>query len=652
MTDPVGGAAREAARRPRHAPTREAGRPGVLQATFIPEESAMAWWGVREPTDLLAETGLPPGRPGVCRFAVPVTDGAAEAIAPREVPVRLADLDGALPALRALDRRHRAETALGASVWAWREAALLAGDDRGEDELGALAARMPTAAHCVLDAEGTAISSAAALLRRFRQMVLTHRELGAAAVRADLRPYQVTGVSWLRTLPENGGGGILADEMGLGKTLQAICLLATRQGPRATGPHLVVCPTSVVGNWARELARFAPAIPVIGHHGPGRGLPDPVPPGTVIITSYSVLRADAATLTEISWDVAVFDEAQQIKNPEALATRTAARIPAGLRVAMTGTPVENRLDELWSILNVTNPGLLGGRARFRQRFGVPIEQRRSATAAKRLGALVAPYVLRRTKSDVAADLPPKQFVTVACSLTGEQARLYRDAVDRAFTDGLGAGAARRGRVLALLTALKQICNHPAQFLGDDAELAGRSGKLDRVAEMLSEIVEDDDRALVFTQYRVMGELLARHLADVLGTPVPFLHGGLDVRRRDALVHAFQSDDDAPPVLLLSLRAAGFGVNLTRAGHVVHYDRWWNPAVEDQATDRAHRIGRRGPLTVHTLVTGGTVEEHIARLHDAKRALAGAVSGDAAAALAELPDERLRAVLALGEEGVL
>jgi SNF2 family DNA or RNA helicase len=409
----------------------------------------------------------------------------------------------------------------------------------------------------------------------------------------------------------------------------------------------VVCPTSLIGNWRRELARFSPATPVVSYHGSRRELPETYQPGTVVITSYPVLRKEEP-LAKTDWDVVVFDEAQQIKNPEAQASRAAAVLSSTVRIAMTGTPVENRLDELWSILNVTNPGLLGTRGRFRQRFVTPIEQRRSATAAAALNAIVKPHLLRRTKAEVAADLPPKQYSTIVCTVTDEQARLYRDAVDRAFSDGLGAGIERSGRVLALLTALKQICNHPAQYLRSAQAEPGRSGKFDRATEMLAEIVEENDRALVFTQYRAMGELLSGHLGGTLGmAPIPFLHGGLSTDKRDKLVHAFQEDDDAPPILLLSLRAAGFGLNLTRASHVMHYDRWWNPAVEEQATDRAHRIGQQRTLNVYTLVTGGTIEDHIAQMHDTKRGFAEIVSGDTEAALARLSDDELHAVLDLG-----
>nr|CAJ42330.1 SNF2 related domain [Streptomyces steffisburgensis] len=608
--------------------------PGRLQATFVPAEGAMAWWGVADLDGAVREYGLPVGRTGTCRLALPETDH----VAPATVDVRYADLDTALPALRALDPDREAYSA---SLRAWRDAAVLS--DAGDEPFAELSARMPAAAHAVLNPEESAVTSAAALLGQFRQVVATRGVLRSTTVRAELRPYQMHGVAWLRSVPGRGGGAVLADEMGLGKTLQAICLLATRS---EGGPHLVVCPTSLVGNWVRELARFSPATPVVAYHGPRRSLPDTFEAGTVVVTSYPVLRTDEA-LEKTQWDVAVFDEAQQIKNPDALVSKAAARLSAEVRIAMTGTPVENRLEELWSILNVTSPGLLGSRARFRQRFAAPIEQRRSVSAASALHALVSPHMLRRTKAEVVAELPAKQYSTVVCTLTGEQVRLYREAVDRAFDEGLGGGIERRGRVLALLTSLKQICNHPAQYLREEAAGTGRSGKFDRAAEMLAEIVDDGDRALVFTQYRVMGDLLAGHLSQHLGTgPIPFLHGGLSPDKRDRLVHDFQESDDAPPVLLLSLRAAGFGLNLTRANHVMHYDRWWNPAVEEQATDRAHRIGQQRTLNVHALVTGGTIEDHIAQMHETKRGFADVVSGNTEAALAELSDEELHAVLDL------
>jgi hypothetical protein len=466
-------------------------------------------------------------------------------------------------------------------------------------------------------------------------------------VRAELRPYQRRGVAWLQTLADLGLGGVLADDMGLGKTLQTIALLAGRAGDR---PHLVVCPVSVVGNWERELARFAPHLTVLRHHGGDRTTAAAdVPAGAVVVTSYGLLRLDAELLADVDWDVVVLDEAQQVKNHQTKTARAARQLPAEVRVALTGTPVENRLAELWALLDLTTPGLLGGFTRFRRDYAAPIERWQDPDATRRLRLLTGPFVLRRTKADptIAPELPPKTELTVACQLTREQASLYQAAVDDVFASDLGEGIERRGRVLKLLTELKQICNHPAQYLGERGPLPGRSGKLTRAVELLGEVVEAGDRALVFTQYRRMGDLLARHLETTLRLPAaPFLHGGVARAGREAMVDAFQHDDAAPPLLLISLKAGGTGLNLTRATHVLHFDRWWNPAVEDQATDRAYRIGQQRAVLVHKLVTAGTLEERIAALIDDKRALADAVLGEGEAWLTELDDDALHDLVAL------
>jgi len=471
-------------------------------------------------------------------------------------------------------------------------------------------------------------------------------------IEGQLRPYQARGVAWLQRLTELGLGAVLADQMGLGKTLQAIALMT---GSAQDRPHLVVCPTSVVGNWEREIQRFAPEVPIVRHHGTERPVTSRAfRPGQVAVTSYALLRRDIGMLEDVDWDVVVFDEAQQIKNPSSKGARAARSLHARSRIAMTGTPIENRLSELWSIIDVTNPGLLGTQRVFNDRFAVPIERWHDDASATRLRRLIAPFVLRRRKGDpeVAVDLPPKQEITVSCALTREQAALYQATVERAFSsEGLGGTAfERRGRILALLTALKQICNHPRQYLRDDGDLPGRSGKLARATEILTEIVDADDRVLVFTQFREMGELLVSHLRDRLSLPeVPFLHGGVPLAQRDEMVHRFQTDDDAPPILLVSLRAGGTGLNLTRATHVVHFDRWWNPAVEDQATDRAHRIGQTETVTVHRLVTAGTLEERIADLLERKRALADAVVGSGESWVTELDDDELRELVALSTD---
>lgn len=467
-------------------------------------------------------------------------------------------------------------------------------------------------------------------------------------IEGDLRNYQERGVAWLQQLSMMGAGGVLADQMGLGKTIQAIALLTSRQQDR---PHLVVAPTSVVGNWEREINRFAPGLVVSRHHGPDRiANAKAFKPGLVVLTSYALLRRDAGLLEQVDWDIVVFDEAQQIKNAASKGAKVARNLEARSVFAMTGTPIENRLAELWSIVDVTNPGLLGTQRRFNQRYAVPIERWRDDEAASRLRRLIAPFVLRRRKDDpdVAVDLPPKTEVTVDCTLTREQATLYQAAIDRAFSTGLGATAfERRGRILALLTALKQICNHPAHHLKDGGRLVGRSGKLLRATEILGEVVAANDHALIFTQYRVMGDLLVEHLMTELDLPeVPFLHGGTPMHKRDEMVDRFQEAEDAPPLMLVSLRAGGTGLNLTRATQVMHFDRWWNPAVEDQATDRVHRIGQTRPVTIHRMVTVGTVEERIADLLERKRSLADAVVGEGETWITELDDNELRELVAL------
>jgi superfamily II DNA or RNA helicase len=535
--------------------------------------------------------------------------------------------------------------------------AALAGDHTSLELTEALAAAL-SGQHRVDDlgwVETVADGDLGLLLERLRDAGAPG-EADIVGIHGDLRPYQRRGVAWLQRLGELGIGGVLADEMGLGKTVMAIALLSSRPQDR---PHLVVCPTSVVGNWERELARFAPDVPIIRHHGPERAVTRRAfKPGHVTVTSYALLRRDIGMLEDVDWDVVVFDEAQQIKNPSSKGARAARSLTARNRVAMTGTPIENRLSELWAIVDVTNPGLLGSQRAFNDRFAVPIERWHDEGAATRLRRLVAPFVLRRRKGDpdVAVDLPPKQEITVACSLTREQASVYQATVETAFKGtGMGTNSfERRGRILALLTALKQICNHPAQYLRDapagSGRLEGRSGKLSRATEILAELVDAGERALVFTQFREMGELLVRHVGRSLALPeVPFLHGGVPLVRRDAMVQRFQEDEDAPPILLVSLRAGGTGLNLTRASHVLHYDRWWNPAVEDQATDRVHRIGQTRAVTVHTLVTAGTIEERIAELLDRKRALADAVVGTGETWITELDDDELRELVALSTD---
>jgi superfamily II DNA or RNA helicase len=462
-------------------------------------------------------------------------------------------------------------------------------------------------------------------------------------LRATLRPYQRRGLSWLAEMCELGLGGCLADDMGLGKTVQVIALHLHRRSLEA-GPTLVVCPTSLLGNWERELARFAPDVPVRRYHGGGRHLEE-LAADEVVLVTYGVVRRDRV-VAEVGWGLVVADEVQHAKNPLSRIARELRAIPTAARVGLTGTPVENRLTELWSILDWTTPGLLGPLERFRRSVAVPVERYRDADATERLARVVRPFLLRRRKSDprIAPELPAKTETDRVVPLTAEQATLYEAVVRETLAKiASSEGIERRGLVLGLLTALKQVCNHPAQYLHEAGPLPGRSGKLAALDELLEVILDEGEAALVFSQYVEMCGLIRAHLAD-RGVPTLFLHGRVPARRREELVARFQ--DGAAPVFLLSLKAGGVGLNLTRATHVVHYDRWWNPAVEDQATDRAYRIGQDRPVQVHRLVTEGTLEDRIAELLASKRGLAEAVVGAGEAWITELSDAELAELVSL------
>ena len=465
-----------------------------------------------------------------------------------------------------------------------------------------------------------------------------------------LRPYQQRGAGWLRFLGGLGLGACLADDMGLGKTAQMIAAILAEP---VNGPTLVVCPVSVLGNWQRELARFSPSLRVKVHHGADRVRADEQPlaeraEADVVLTTYSLVARDVDLLTQAPWGRLVMDEAQQVKNPGTAQTRAIRRIEAGRRVALTGTPVENRLSELWSLMHVLNPGLLGTAAEFKRRFAVPIEVEHDTVAADRLKRITGPFVLRRVKTDrsIINDLPDKIEQTEHCPLTREQATLYQAVVDDLIERAANAeGIERRGLVLAGIMKLKQVCNHPAHFARDGSRLSGRSGKLNRVEELLDEIVEAGDKVLCFTQYSEWGDLLVPHLTARYGEAPLWLHGGVPRKRRDEMVERFGLSG-GPAVFLLSLKAGGTGLNLTAASHVIHLDRWWNPAVEDQATDRAYRIGQRRTVLVHKLVSAGTIEERIDELIMSKRALAQAVVGTGEAWLTDLSTDDLRDVISL------
>ena len=517
----------------------------------------------------------------------------------------------------------------------------------------------------------------------------------------SLRPYQLRGLDWLSFLSRLGIGGCLADDMGLGKTIQLIALLLHEREPGKDeggrmkdeegrgsgssfilnssslpppGPTLLFAPTSVVSNWNRELQRFAPALRVLVHHGPDRlrstMFTQAAKEYDIVLTSYALAHRDVEELHGVPWHRIVLDEAQKVKNPNAASTIAIRSIPAPHRVAMTGTPIENHLSELWSIMEILNPGLLGSASEFRERFAVPIEKLHDSDRSAHLRTMIQPFVLRRTKNDplVAADLPEKLEMKVYCNLTAEQAAWYQ----RITNDMLGqidsaTGIRRRGLILAALTRLKQVCDHPElvarKFVSDprtlpvkpqdpDSEtLDRRSGKCERLAEMLEEVIDEGDAALVFTQYREMGQLLEPFLARRLGVPVMFLHGGTPIKMRDEMVQRFNSPGSGVRIFLLSLRAGGLGLNLTAANHVFHFDRWWNPAVEAQATDRAHRIGQKRKVQVHKFICVGTMEERIDRMLSEKLALAERIVGSGDEWLTSLSTDQLREALSLSAEAV-
>jgi superfamily II DNA or RNA helicase len=464
-----------------------------------------------------------------------------------------------------------------------------------------------------------------------------------AGLTATLRPYQRRGLAWLSEMSMLGLGGVLADDMGLGKTVQVLALHVTGV---VGGPMLVVCPASVIGNWEREAQRFVPSVPVRRFHGADRHLDD-LETNAIVLATFGVVRRDVERLGAQEWGLVVADEAQAIKNPMARTARAMRSIHSKARLALTGTPVENHLGDLWAILDWTTPGLLGPYATFRREVALPIERYRDREVTEMFGQMVRPFMLRRLKVDpeVAPDLPPKIETDELMPLTTEQATLYRATVEDVLaqieeSDGIN----RRGLVLKLLTGLKQICNHPAQFLAQPGPLVGRSGKLDGLTDLIEVIRDEGDAALVFTQFVAMGRLIEAHLGSV-GARTLFLHGSVPVRRRQEMVDAFQRGE--ADVFVISLKAGGTGLNLTRATHVVHYDRWWNPAVEDQASDRAWRIGQDRMVQVHRMVCEGTVEDRIARLLEDKRALAEAVVGSGEGWITEMSDSDLAALVALG-----
>ena len=479
--------------------------------------------------------------------------------------------------------------------------------------------------------------------------------------KGTLRPYQILGFSWLYFLHKWNLGACLADDMGLGKTIQLIAFLLTlKQKKMLTKPSLILCPTSVLNNWHREIEKFAPTLNVLVHHGEQRSKGQEFIKETkninVIITSYSLVYRDIDTLDDIDWQGIVLDEAQNIKNPQAKQTKAVQKLKSEFRIALTGTPVENRLSELWSILEFLNPGYLGTQQFFQRRFTLPIEKYGDQHSLQTLRSLVQPFILRRLKTDknIIQDLPEKQEMNVYCGLSSEQAKIYQDLVaDSLERINESIGIQRHGLVLNLLMKLKQVCNHPAHALKEkELNFSERSGKLSRLEEMLDELLAEGDRCLIFTQFAEWGNLLKPYLKEKLGVEVMFLSGSTRKEKRQAMVDRFQNDPQGPPIFILSLKAGGTGLNLTRANHVFHYDRWWNPAVENQATDRAYRIGQTQNVQVHKFICSGTLEEKINDILESKKQLAEQTINTGEEWLTNLDTNQLRELLVLERNAVL
>ena len=485
-----------------------------------------------------------------------------------------------------------------------------------------------------------------------------------------LRPYQKKGLSWLATQESLGLNPCLADDMGLGKTIQVIALLLHERERLITDDHsdsetipptLLIAPTSVLSNWQKEIERFSPQLICMIHHGGDRAdnasaLADAATANDIVITSFSIARKDSKLLKQQTWRRIVVDEAQNIKNPKSAQAKAICSLEAPHRIALTGTPIENRLTDLWSLFNFLTPGYLGTASQFRRAYETPIKRESDRNRANQLQQLVRPFILRRLKTDksIITDLPEKLEQKVYCNLTKEQASLYQAVVDDVQNQLEELeGIQRKGMILSTLMKLKQICNHPAQFLQDGSAFSEtRSHKLARLNEMIHEALEESDSLLVFTQFTEVGDQLNTLLRENHACPVYYLHGGVNRKRREQMIENFQDPDSLPGIFILSLRAGGVGITLTQANHVFHFDRWWNPAVENQATDRAFRIGQKKTVLVHKMVTLGTLEEQIDKMIEEKQALADSIVGTDENWLTEMDDSAFRQLIQLNRSAIM
>ncbi len=481
-------------------------------------------------------------------------------------------------------------------------------------------------------------------------------------LQGSLRDYQKRGVSWLQYLEQLGLNGCLADDMGLGKTVQVIARLVNeKEEAEKPLPTLLIAPTSVIGNWQKEIERFAPHLQAMVHHGSKRIKDEKEFKAAslkhdIVITSYTLVRKDEKLLKAANWQRVVLDEAQNIKNPQAAQTKAILKLQAKYRLALTGTPVENRLLDLWSIFNFLNPGYLGKEPQFRKSFEIPIQKENNPIQSATLKKLVEPFILRRVKTDKAIikDLPDKVEHKQYCNLTKEQASLYEVVVKEVEGQIEGAeGIQRKGLILSTLLKLKQICNHPAQFLQDGSDFSPeRSHKLQRLSEMIEEVMAEGESLLVFTQFAEIGGALEKYLKQTLHYNTYYIHGGTPRPKREKMIAEFQDAETEPSVFILSIKAGGVGITLTKANHVFHFDRWWNPAVEDQATDRAFRIGQKKNVFVHKFLALGTLEERIDQMIEDKKKLSAAIVGADESWLTELDNESFKKLIALNKNAIL
>ncbi|MGJ7920789.1 DEAD/DEAH box helicase [Neobacillus sp. LXY-4] len=504
------------------------------------------------------------------------------------------------------------------------------------------------------------------LNRQWKQMVRQLNEVKEIPLepvpvgfKGELRPYQQLGMSWLWFLRQTGFGAILADDMGLGKTVQLLSYLllikerSAGAGSGSAGPALIICPTSVLGNWQKEIERFAPGTRVYLHYGAGRLKGEEFRARAesvdIVLSSYGLTHLDFEEFEGLTWSAIAIDEAQNIKNAATKQSRAVRKLRGQHHIALTGTPMENRLSELWSIFDFTNHGYLGGLTQFQKRFVAPIEKDGDKAVVERLQALIRPFLLRRTKKDqeVALNLPDKLEQKEYCPLTAEQASLYEQLVKDTFAEIESlSGFERKGLILQMLGRLKQLCNHPALYLKEvkPRGVLERSAKMEKLVELVDAVVARGESCLIFTQYIEMGEMIRGLLRGRLGLDVPFLNGSVPKQQRDVMIERFQ--DREFPVFLLSLKAGGTGLNLTAANHVIHYDRWWNPAVENQATDRAYRIGQDRFVHVHKLISTGTLEEKIDAMLEKKQSLNEQII-QSESWITELGDRELEELLTLG-----